>query len=230
MSALEPRDADPITGPELGQTGTDLMTQTAPMAYAEADTANAWARLLGAPAELLDPIAEMVRDDAAGNPGWTALASPARCPPAWIAVLAQWAGIRRSLADAMSEDDLRELIGPHAPGMWRGTRQAMIAAVRRFMPPGMADQFLYFEERADGDPYRLRVFTYSFIEHDPALVEAALQAAKPAGLLLDYEVRRGQNWNMLRGRRANWAEVAGSYESWGHVHLDEPIAPRQEAT
>jgi Phage tail protein (Tail_P2_I) len=213
--------------PDLGPTGADLYAATAPAAFAEQDTDYAWARFLGALSEMLDPIAEMVRTDPDGHPGWTALASPHRCPPKWLRVLAQWAGIRRW--DSMTDEELRELIGPRAPGAWRGTRPAMIAAVRRFLPPGTADQYLYFEERADGDPYRLRVFTYTFIEHDETLVRAALEAAKPAGLQLIYEVRRGQNWAMLNDRMASWAGVNENYESWDHVHHDEPIAPRQEA-
>jgi hypothetical protein len=217
---------------DLGQTGADLYEATAPIAYADRENAWAWATLMYALSELLDVVAEMVRDDAAGNPGWTALASPARCPEPWLRVLAQWAGIRRW--DAMSAADLRELIGPRAPGLWRGTRAAMIAAARRFLPPGMADHYLYFEERARitgdeaVDAYHLRVFTYSFIDHDPEQVRAALDAAKPAGLILTYEVRRGQSWAMLRQRGQTWAEVNESYASWHDVHLDEPIASPEE--
>lgn len=117
---------------DLGQTGADLYEATAPIAYADRENAWAWASLMYALSGLLDVVAEMVRDDGAGNPGWTALASPARCPEPWLRVLAQWAGIRRW--DAMSADDLRELIGPRAPGLWRGTRAAMIDAARRFLP------------------------------------------------------------------------------------------------
>jgi Phage tail protein (Tail_P2_I) len=212
---------------DMGETGRDLYAATPTLARLDLDNDYAWAKYLAALSELLDVIAVMVRDDADGNLGWTALASPTRCPEPFLRVLAQWAGIRRW--DAMSPDDLRELIGPRAPGLWRGTRDAMIAAARRFLPPGTAQQYLYFEERADGDPYALRVFTYTFIDHDPALVEAALQAAKPAGLQLTYQVRRGQNWDMLRTRTASWDDVNTTYESWDHVHHDEPIAPRRPA-
>jgi Phage tail protein (Tail_P2_I) len=215
------------TDPGLGITGRDLFNATRPAGYAEADTDKAWARFLGALSLLNDPVAVIARSFG-GHDRWTQLASPRRCPEEWLPVLAQWAGLRRF--DAMTSGEVRELIGPTAPGMWRGTRAAMIAAVRRFMPPGMADNYLYFEERADGDPYALRVFTYSFIEHDPELVEAALQTAKPAGLLLNYEVRRGQNFDMLRRRHANFAEVNASYESFAHVHNDEPIALQGEET
>ncbi len=78
----------------------------------------------------------------------------------------------------------------------------------------MAEEHLYFEERADGDPYQLRVFTYTYIEHDPVRVLRALEASKPAGLRLIYEVRRGQNWGMVHANHADWAQVKNSYDDW----------------
>lgn len=211
-------------------TGEDLYEGTHPAAFADSETGGAWAKLCDALGELLDPIAEITRPDDGSEP-WIVLASPERCPTDWLRVLAQWAGIRRP--DAMSEADLRELIGRGGPGMWRGTRQAMIAAARRFLPPGTADHLLYFQERADfgagTDPaYCLRVFTYTFVDHDPEEVRAALEAAKPAGIILDYQIRRGQAWFMLRNRQPTWAAVNEAYSSWHEVLSDEPTLERNE--
>jgi hypothetical protein len=205
-------------------TGEDLYEGTHPAAYADSETGGAWAKLCDALGELLDPIAEVTRADDGSEP-WVVLASPDRCPTDWLRVLAQWAGIRRP--DVMAEADLRELIASGGPGMWRGTRASMIAAARRFLPPGTADHLLYFEERAVLGPgidpaYSLRVFTYTFVEHDPQLVRAALEGAKPAGIILDYQVRRGQAWFMLRQRRDSWAEVNATYDSWDDVRSDQP--------
>ena len=209
--------------PELGNTGREMLDNTRPVP----DVDGAWAKFLDALSYLLDPIADVTRPpDGSGR--WTVLASPTRVPERWLPVLAQWAGVRRP--DVMSDEDLREVIGPTAPGLWRGTRAAMIAAVRRFYPVNMApDYLLYFEERAvitgdeTIDAYQLRVFTYDFVPHDWELVRQALLHAKPAGLNLTYDVRRGQAWFMLRERRESWADVRDSYASWNAVHLDEPI-------
>lgn len=124
----EPVIGDPL---DLGITGVDLYEATQPAAYADADNDYAWRRFVGALSVLLDNVADVCRSFD-GEERWTQLASPSRCPPEWLPVLAQWAGVRRP--DAMTEAELRELIGPTAPGMWRGTRAAMIAAVRRFLP------------------------------------------------------------------------------------------------
>ena len=95
---------------DLGDTGRDLYAATPTLARLDPDNDYAWARYLAALSVLLDVIAEMVRDDADGNPGWTALGSPARCPEPFLRVLAQWAGIRRW--DALDPDDLRALDRP----------------------------------------------------------------------------------------------------------------------
>lgn len=220
--------------PELGNTGREMYENTQAGAWADPELGWPWAKFLDALSYLFDPLADVTRPpDDSGR--WTVLASPSRCPDTWLPVLAQWAGVRRR--DVMSGDDLREVIGPTAPGLWRGTRAAMIAAVRRFYPRDMApDHLLYFEERAriTGDEaidaYQLRVFTYDYVEHDHDAVRAALLFAKPAGLTLIYEVRRGQAWFMLNARRESWADVRDGYENWNAVHLDEPIAPMEVAS
>ena len=110
--------------------------------------------------------------------------------------------------------------------MWRGTRQNMIAMIRRFLPPGTPENFVYFEERADNDPYRLRIFTYA--NDTPPEVEEqirlALDAAKPAGLHpFIYEVRVGQTYRMLRDRVEDYAEMNERYENYYEVLHDEPL-------
>jgi hypothetical protein len=215
-------------GFDLGETGRDLYAATPTMARLDPANDDAWAKYLAALSELLDPIAVMVRDDAEGNPGWTAMASPSRCPEPWLRVLAQWAGIRRW--DALDSPDLRALIGPRAPGLWRGTRQAMIAAVRRFYPPNEFDPaWIYFEERADGEPYKLRVFTFDFIDHDVEGVRQALEQATPAGIQLVYELRHGQTWGMLRDGGLTWGELVDTYGDWDGVLSARPTLHNREA-
>jgi hypothetical protein len=123
----------------LGDTGRDLYAATPGVSYADAENGWAWANYCAALSYLLDVIAEMARDDADGNEGWTALASPTRCPPEWLRVLAQWAGVHRW--DSMTPADLRTLIGPRAPGLWRGTKAAMLDAAERFLPETSPDAY-----------------------------------------------------------------------------------------
>lgn len=222
--SLTPRP--PHEPPEIGVTGEEIYTNTdyTNRDRDELDSGYAWRRFIGALSELLDPIADVVRPNGTfdDDARWTVLADPDLCPTAWLPVLAQWAGIRRP--DAYTEQQLRQLIARGGPGFFRGTRAGMIAEIRRFLPPGTPDSHIYFEERADGNPYKLRVFTYTFEDHDPELVRQALAFAKPAGLYpFEYEVRVGQTWAMLNHRKQNWAQVKADYANWYEVLHDEPI-------
>jgi hypothetical protein len=210
MSATRP--------PALGNTGREMRANTGPVPEVD----YAWTKFLSALSYLLDPIAEVTRPPD-GAERWTVLASPRRCPDRWLPVLAQWAGVRRP--DTMTTDELRDLIGPTSPGMWRGTRAGLLSEVRRFLPEGAG---LYYEEFADGDAYHFRVFTFNTEPDVEAQIREALAHAKPAGLFpFTYEVRVGQTWAMLRARKANWHEVNTEYADWYEVMHDEPLLPEQ---
>lgn len=214
-----PAEVEEITGPQMFE-------HTRPVGYAEAETGNSWRRFMSALSYLLDPIAEVTRP-LDGSESWTNLASPRRVPRDWLIVLAQWAGVRPAVARSMTEEELRDLIAHGGPGFWRGTRSGIEAAVRRFLPEGTDERFLYIEEKADGDPYKLRIFTYASQTppHVEEQIRDALLHAKPAGLYpFIYEVRVGQTWAMLRNRKATWAEVIADYADWWEVIHDEPLA------
>lgn len=209
---------------DLGDTGRRLYAGTPGIGHADAENGWAWAHLCAVLGGMFDPVAEVVRPDTDGNAGWTALASPFRSPPAWLRVTAQWGGVRMSAQEAMSEAELRELLATGAPGIWRATRRQIIAAIRRFLPADTADRYIFIEERVGDDPYELRVFTYTFVPHDPAKVRAALLDALPVGRHLAYEVRRGQMYAMLRDRNGGltYDDVNAMYATYTAVHHDDP--------
>lgn len=192
--------------------GADLYGALEPLTYADAALGWPLARFVSAIGVILEDTAVLVRSDDEGNDGWSAFADPNRCPDAYLYTLAQWAGVRYPRRMALA--DLRALIGPHAPGVWRGTKAAILAAVQRWMTPGGA---LYFEERADGDPYKLRIFTYTFDTLNQAAIETELSSVVPAGLILDYEVREGQTYGQLRDSMTDYAEVKATYATYGDV-------------
>ena len=197
--------------------GRDLYEALEPLTFA--DEALGWplALYVDAIGTILEEIANLVRTDDQGNDGWTAFADPTRCPDDFLYTLAQWAGVR--YPRRMSNADLRILIGPHAPGVWRGTRASILSAVGRYLTPPST---VYFEERADGDPYKLRIFTYTFDTVDEAAIRDELLNAIPAGIILDYEVREGQTWGMLNDTHPDWADVKATYATWADVRGGAP--------
>lgn len=216
MSYLATAELPPPPPFALGEVATELYDATAPLTYAEVALGFPWATYLASLGLILESEMVLTGGDGQYEP-WTALADPTRCPADWLNVLAQWAGLRNR--SAYSETELRQMIGPHAPGLWRGTKDAMIAAARRFIG---ADGAIYFEERADGDPYALRVFTYDYEGGDPAQIEQALLAAKPAGIVLDYEQRVGQTYQMMLDQHATYADVKAAYATYADAVSARP--------
>lgn len=209
-------DLPPAPPFAMGLVATELYTSTAPLTYDEVMLGYPWALYLTSLGLELEDEMVLTGGDATHEP-WTAMADPERVPETWLGTLAQWAGLRKR--SSYSTAELRQLIGPHAPGLWRGTKDALIAAARRFIGP---DQPLYFEERADGDAYFLRCFTYDFSGGDPVQIEAALVDAKPAGITLDYEQRIGQTYGMMLGKRHTYAAAKAAYPTYAGMLEDTP--------
>lgn len=210
-------DLPPVPPFAMGLVATELYASTAPLTYDEAARGYPWALYLTSLGLELEDEMILTGGDGQHEP-WTAMADPVRVPDTWLGVLAQWSGLRHR--SSYSNAELRALIGPHAPGLWRGTKDAMIAAARRFIGP---DQPLYFEERANGDPYYLKLFTYTFSGGAPEQIEAALIGAKPAGIVLDYQQRVGQFYQMLCDRYATYADVNAAYDNYSDVTNDRPL-------
>jgi hypothetical protein len=200
-----------LTYPFTTVVGSDLYDAVEPLTFADAELGWPLATFLDALGLMLDVEARLVRTDEQGNIGWSAFADPERCPDDYLFTLAQWAGVR--YPRRMSTSDLRALIGPTAPGVWRGTRAAIIAAVQRYLTPGGS---MYFDERADGDPYKLRIYTYGYDTLDEQAIATELQNQVPAGLILDYEVRDGQNYEMLRAH-GTYAQVRALFTNYQAV-------------
>ena len=80
----------------------------------------------------------------------------------------------------------------------------------------------YFEERADGDPYKLRIFTYTYDTLDEDAIRAELAVSIPAGLVLEYEVRVGQTYHMLRDSVATYDEMKATFPTYDDAYNARP--------
>jgi hypothetical protein len=200
------------TPPITTSVGQDLYDAVEPLTWADESVGWSLAYYLDAVALVLEGTANLVRTDDDGNDGWSAFADPTRCPDDYLYTLAKWAGVR--YPRRMKKADLRDLIGPHAPGLWRGTKDAILDTVRRYLTPGGS---LYWEERADGDPYKLRIFTYTYDTLDQAAIHRELLGAIPAGIILDYQVRAGLSYHSLSAVVTTYTDLRASFASYTAV-------------
>jgi hypothetical protein len=134
--------------------------------------------LLDAALAPLVHVDDIVRDEP-NSPGWSRELDPSTTTrPRWAA---QFTG--DTPPPGLTETQVRQRLTDR-PHQRRG-RAASIAAAARPLLTGTRSVIVY--ER-DGSAYRLRVRTYAEETPDVAAVTAALEAAKPGGLLLTHEV------------------------------------------
>lgn len=132
------------------------------------------------PLQPVDDIVADLPDQADGfSPGWSRELDPRTTSrPGWAM---QFTGDTPPPGLTVSELRARFDDRPHQR---RGRPASLIASARPLLT---GTRFVQVFER-DGSAYRVRVRTYAEETPDPAAVNAALQAAKPGGLLLEHEV------------------------------------------
>lgn len=173
---------------------------------------------LDGPGHLLGAIDDLVR----GDDGWVRVLDPTATPAGWLGWVAQFAGVRlrRGLTD--TQQRLRIL---ETSGQRRGTVAAIEGAAAQLLT---GDRRVDLTERHDDDPYRVLVITYQAQTPDPDAVADALAAEKPAGIVLDYQVRAGASYAQLADAfpipyselgwsydpPATYAELAGEFPSY----------------
>lgn len=165
--------------------------------------------------------------DTPDRPGWAVLMDPATAPAAALPWLGQFVGVR--VDPSTPEADQRAAIASEE-GFGRGTPAAIIATAERYLSPG---QIARLVERDQNDPYLLTVqvlgpqvvgtsygdlsneystyaqlsaafSTYGGYQSGTDELLAALQAVKPAGLVLTLAVVTGSYYSDL---------IAGPYGS-----------------
>jgi hypothetical protein len=203
-----------VTRPVVDALAERLYADLTPLAYA--DAANGWPllTLCGALGQLIQPVDDLARDTTAG-PGWSELLDVTRTPADALPWLAQFVGVR--LDPALTESAQRTQIQEET-GMKRGTPAAMRAAAQKLLTGSKTVVFL---ERYP-DPYSLTVITYTSETPDAAAVEAALRAAKPAGLILTYASVTGQLWLQVVASYAHWSNVISTFATWQDVINNTP--------
>lgn len=194
------------------------VTPTAEEAYA---AMGAWAaedarldypllRFIAATADLLDPIEALVRDRD-DQPGWAIVFDPDTAPLEFLDWMGQFLGVTPVLG---LPAEARRLRIRETAGFQRGTRASIEGAARQYLTGNR--QVLVYER--EGSPYRLTVRTYETETPNAPAVRAALMAAKPAGLVLTYEVASG----------GTYAELATAYPTY--PGLDAAFANYREQT
>lgn len=138
----------------------------------------------------------IVRDDDAGNPGWSVVMDVDNAPSAGLAWLGQFVGVQTLVGLSDAANRIRIV---STGGQKRGTPASLRAAAQQYLTG--TQSVTIFERETSAYHFRVRTFTAE--TPDPAAVAAALLADKPAGLTMTVEVAAGLSYDELGSRYAD---------------------------
>jgi hypothetical protein len=212
-----------VTQPDLSSLGARLQERTQPLApdddahgYAHALLVEALSTAFAQVGEIFDPEGDV--------PPGAPLLDVDLCPDWALPWLAQIVGV--TLPQGVSPADARTLITEIA-GWQRGTPASLAAAARAFL--STPDATVFFNERFAGDPYRLGIITLASETPDPALVERAILAQKPGGIVLSYSAVAGQTYRAVLAEVDSYREMSSTWSSYSDVLNRMPRGYREIA-
>jgi hypothetical protein len=195
------------TPPDLDAVADRLYADMTPLAWLDEFNDYALATLTGAIGEMYQEVDDLARDTPQAL-GWSSVVDLTRCRADWLPWLAQFVGV--TLPSGATEAQARTLIG-QLSGFKRGTRASIIAAATATLTGAKT---VYLTERYTANAYILAVRTVTAQTPDVAATRAALIAAKPAGLVLDYATVAGQTYDLVRVNFATYAALKAAYPTY----------------
>jgi hypothetical protein len=127
----------------------------------------------------VDPLAEVIRDQDDGTPGWAIIWDPDLCPVLFLPFLGRLVGIDfrgTGYTEAQMRTAIRE-----RPGFKRGTPDAIKSAARRHLT---GTQYVALIEK-NGGPGHFTVVVRTSESPDLWAIRQAVLEQKPAGLTFD---------------------------------------------
>lgn len=196
-----------MTRPAAGYFATALYDELLSLAWADADEGWALLLYLDAIGQMFDPIEDLARDGTDGTPGWGKLIDVDLAPAAALPWLAQFVG---AVLPALNEADTRAYI--KAGAAWRrGTLQAIRETTQLYLT---GTKTVRIDER-DSSPYHYTV-TISPAELLVAqsVVQAALDAQKPAGLQFQLNLTTTRTYFQVRTDNADYTAARTAYATY----------------
>jgi hypothetical protein len=189
----------------------ELYEELAPLSIEDRANGFALARYVAAIGVMIQDIADLSRAPSA----WGDIMDPDTCPPEGLGWLAQMVGIR--LPQQITEDEARSIIKDQVS--WRrGTPRGIRESIQRLLT---GTKHVGIIERADGDPYKITISTWTDETPDVAAVNALLaddgpNAIIPAGIIYTYSVTAGTMlFGELRDTGKTFGQVKTDYANFG---------------
>jgi hypothetical protein len=204
-----------MSAPDASPFGDRLQERTRPLAPDDAAYGFAHAILCEALSKPFLQVQE-VFDPEGDLPPVAPLLNPTLCPDWALPWLGQLVGV--VIPTGTAPDTARSLI-TSVWGFRRGTRAAIEAAAGLYLT---GTKTVYFRERDAGSAYRLEVVTLTAETPNPAQTQAAILAAKPAGIVLSYRTVESWDYQEMTNQGGTYAQLKVKYATYRDLRDRHP--------
>lgn len=212
---MSPRPTD------VGSFGERLYGQLEPVAKRDEELGWHLLILCGAAGAMFQEIEDYARDTDE-SVGWSSVVDLERAPDKFLPWLAQLVGVRTTppLAGETAvahSARMRDRIAL-TDGFKRGTRAAMIGAAQQHLT---GTKYVLLNER-NGSAYQLGVITQLSETPDTAATLRALNASKPAGIILNYTTVSGNSYLAIRAAFNTYTLAHADYADYTAMRANPP--------
>lgn len=198
-----------------------LQGQLDPFLADDAANGNALTVFLTALAQMYEEVQTWADDDNAGNVGWSILLDLNRCPTYALPWLGQFVGAQ--VDTSLSDADQRTQIS-NVQAWKRGSVAAFVNAAQMYLT---GTKTVLLKERdpvasAAQPAYGLTIYTYTSETPNSSKVLAALNAVKPAGIILNYQTITGWNYEAADVGYATYDAMDAAFATYNGLLTDAP--------
>lgn len=186
------------------------------------DSLNVYLHGLGNMFKQVDDIA---RDGPDGEPGWSQIFDLGRAKTEWLPWMGQLTGYQvpiQTADETLAEYDARqrERIITRSSHR-RGTIDLLVEVVQEQLTGAKR---VLITERYGGNKDLIKVWVYqSEIGTSTAEVQRAALSQKVAGLLMDFQILSGSDYNTLRANSVSYQDVKTTYATYQAVFNDPSL-------
>jgi hypothetical protein len=209
--------------PTLTTTGQEIYDALAPLmqsdqpGISDADNGYVGAILSGAYATMVDPVSDIVRDQADGTPGYAILFSPDALVsigrPEWLPWLAQFVGDSQAVLSA-ADVATKQAIIKTPLNFTRGRPSTMVAAAQNTLTGAktvVLNQFL------GGSSNAIEITTFTDQTPDPTATINAVMAVMPAWIVPTFSVVAGGTYAALAASHSSYSLMEAAHTTYADI-------------
>lgn len=194
--------------PTLTTTGQRAYDSLTPLATQDAQFGWALAYLCGAMAAMFDPIADIVRDQDDGSPGWSTLFKIQAVNSVWLPWLAQFVGV---VLTGITDPNAQRQAIENLTNFQRGSTKGLATAAALTLT---GSQTVLVTEFYTGGAWNMHVVTWTEETPNPQVTLNIILAMKRIGIVLTYETLPKKNYAVLAASHPTYSAMEAVHTNY----------------